>query len=161
MSDLDVVSALSNLGIDFESEGSNIRVHDIASIDNATDNDLAFCWYVGQKGLSYISGSKAGVILCKKEMQGVVHPNSGQLLVFTDNPRLTFVRLTKEMKRQERLVGISPRAVISEKSTIGSGCYIGDYAVIGDDCSVGDNTIIYDRVSLVQNCIIGKNCVVQ
>ena len=161
MSDLDVVSALSNLGVDFELEGSKIRVHDIASIDSATENDLAFCWYVGQKGLSYISGSKAGVILCKKEMQGIARPKIGQLLVFTDNPRMTFVRLTKEMRRQEQLVGISPRAFISEKSKIGAGCYIGDYAVIGDNCSIGDNTIIYDRVSLVQNCKIGNNCVIQ
>jgi UDP-3-O-[3-hydroxymyristoyl] glucosamine N-acyltransferase len=89
MSDLDVASVLSNLGVDFETEGSNIRVHDVASIDKATENDLAFCWYIGQKGLSYISSSKAGVIVCKKEMHGVVHPTSKQLLVFTDNPRLT------------------------------------------------------------------------
>ena len=50
---------------------------------------------------------------------------------------------------------------ISEKSTIGSNCYIGDYVVIGDNCSVGNNTAIYDRVSLVQNCVIGNNCVIQ
>ncbi|HEX6282903.1 MAG TPA: LpxD N-terminal domain-containing protein [Nitrososphaera sp.] len=161
MSDWDVVSVLSTLGVDFESEGSNVSINGVASVDEATENDLAFCWYVGQKGLSYISRSKAGVILCKKEMQGLVHPNSKQLLVFTDNPRLTFVRVTKEMRHQERLVGISPRAVISEKSKIGSGCFIGDYAVIGDNCSLGDNTIIYDRVSLVKNCIIGNNCVIQ
>src|ERR687896_1637463 len=116
MSDWDVASVLSNLGVEFESEGSKVSVHGVASIDEATENDLAFCRYVGQKGLSYISGSKAGVILCKKEMQGLVHPNSKQLLVFADNPRLTFVRVTKEMRRQERLVGISSRAVISEKA---------------------------------------------
>ena len=161
MSDRDVVSILSNLGINFESEGSNISVQDIASIDEATENDLAFCWYVGEKGLSYISRSRAGVILCKKEMQGLVHPNNRQLLVFMDNPRLTFVRVAREMTRQQQLVGVSPRAVISEKSKIGSGCYIGDYAVIGDNCTVGNNSIIYDRVSLVQNCIIGSNCVIQ
>jgi UDP-3-O-[3-hydroxymyristoyl] glucosamine N-acyltransferase len=161
MSDWDVVSVLSNLGVNFESEGSKIRVQGIGSIDEATQSDLAFCWYVGQKGQSYISQSKAGVILCKKEMQGLVHPNSKQLFVFTDNPRLTFVRVTREMTRQQQPVGISPRAVISEKSKIGSGCYIGDYAVIGDNCSVGENTIVYDRVSLVQNCIIGSNCIIQ
>ena len=161
MSDRDVVSILSNLGINFESEGSNISVQGIASIDEATENDLAFCWYVGEKGLSYISRSRAGVILCKKEMQGLVHPNNRQLLVFMDNPRLTFVRVAREMTRQQQLVGVSPRAVISEKSKIGSGCYIGDYAVIGDNCTVGNNSIIYDRVSLVQNCIIGSNCVIQ
>jgi UDP-3-O-[3-hydroxymyristoyl] glucosamine N-acyltransferase len=161
MSDRHVVSILSNLGINFESEGSNISVQGIASIDEATENDLAFCWYVGEKGLSYISRSRAGVLLCKKEMQGLVHPNNRQLLVFMDNPRLTFVRVAREMTGQQQLVGISPRAVISEKSKIGSGCYIGDYAVIGDNCTVGNNSIIYDRVSLVQNCIIGSNCVIQ
>jgi UDP-3-O-[3-hydroxymyristoyl] glucosamine N-acyltransferase len=65
------------------------------------------------------------------------------------------------MHKQEQLVGVSPRAVISENASIGSKCYIGDYVVIGDDCSVGDNTVIYDRVSLVQNCIIGDNCLIQ
>jgi UDP-3-O-[3-hydroxymyristoyl] glucosamine N-acyltransferase len=161
MSDWDVVSVLTNLGITFESEGSKMRVQGIASLDKAAESDLAFCWYVGEKGLWYISRSNAGVILCKKEMQGLVHPNSRQLFVFTDNPRLTFVRVAREMTRQQQLVGISPQAIISEKSKIGSGCYVGDYAVIGDNCSVGNNTIIYDRVSLVQNCIIGSNCVIQ
>jgi UDP-3-O-[3-hydroxymyristoyl] glucosamine N-acyltransferase len=161
MADWDIVSVLSKMGVNFESEGSKIRVHGIASIDRATESDLAFCWYVGEKGVSYISGSNAGVILCKTEMQGLVHPNKSQLLIFTDNPRLTFVRATREMTRQEQLVGISPRAVISEKAKIGSGCYIGDYTVIGDNCSLGDNTVIHDRVSLVQNCIIGNNCVLQ
>src|SRR5215213_10795133 len=162
MQDWDIVSVLSNLGVDFESEGSrNVRVLGESSIDEASENDLAFCWYTGQKGVSLITNSKAGVILCKTEMRSLAHPKSHQLLVFTNNPRLTFVRVVKEMKRKEQLVGISPRAVISEKSKIGSGCFIGDYAVIGDNCSLGDNTVIYDRVSLVQNCIVGKNCVIQ
>ena len=162
MQDWDVVSVLSNLGVDVESEGShNIRVRGLSSIDEASENDLAFCWYAGEKGLSLITNSKAGVILCKMEMRGLVQPSSNQLLLFTDSPRLTFVRVAKEMRGQERLVGISPRAVISEKSKIGFGCFIGDYAVIGDNCSLGDNTVIYDRVSLVQNCVIGNNCVIQ
>ena len=161
MTDWDLVSVLSKMGLDFESEGGNMRVYGIASIDRATENDLAFCKHVGEKGVSYISHSKAGVILCKKEMHGLVHPNSSQMLVFMDNPRLAFVRAAREMARQEQPVGISPRAVISQKSKIGSGCYIGDYTVIGDNCSVGNNTVIYDKVSLVQNCIIGNNCVIQ
>ena len=120
MSDWDVTSVLSNLELTLSQKVATSE-HMACTIDEATENDLAFCWYVGQKGLSYISGSKAGVILCKKEMQGPVHPNSKQFLVSTDNPWLTFVRVTKEMRRQERLIGISPRAVISEKSKIGTG----------------------------------------
>jgi len=161
MPDWDVRSVLSDLAIDFQSEGSNMKVHGFASIDEATENDLAFCRYIGEKGVSYISQSKGGVILCKKEMQSLVSPNGRQLLIFTDNPRLAFVRVTKKMRGREQLVGVSPRAIISEKSSVGSKCYIGDYVVIGDNCSVGNNTIIYDRVSLVQNCIIGDNCLIQ
>jgi UDP-3-O-[3-hydroxymyristoyl] glucosamine N-acyltransferase len=161
MPEWDVRSVLSNLAIDFQSEGSNVKVRGFASIDEATENDIAFCWYTGEKGVSYISKSKGGVILCKKEMQGLVYPKGRQSLIFTDNPRLVFVRVTKEMHRQEQLVGVSGTAIISEKSDIGPNCYIGDYVVIGDNCSVGDNTLIYDRVSLVQNCIIGNNCIIQ
>src|SRR5919197_5245367 len=161
MPEWDVRSVLSNLAIDFQSEGSNVKVRGFASIDEATENDIAFCWYTGEKGVSYISKSKGGVILCKKEMQGLVYPKGRQSLIFTDNPRLVFVRVTKEMHGQEQLVGVSGTAIISEKSHIGRNCYIGDYVVIGDNCSVGDNTLIYDRVSLVQNCIIGNNCIIQ
>jgi UDP-3-O-[3-hydroxymyristoyl] glucosamine N-acyltransferase len=156
-----VRSVLASLGVDFQLEGSGGRVQGAASIGDATESDLAFCWYAGEKGASYISKSKAGVILCKSEMQGTVHPHGRQLLVFTENPRLTFVRVLNEMHGQNKLAGISQRAVVSEKAKVGANCYIGDYVVIGDNCVIGDNTVIYDRVSLVQNCVIGSNCLIQ
>jgi UDP-3-O-[3-hydroxymyristoyl] glucosamine N-acyltransferase len=65
------------------------------------------------------------------------------------------------MHGQNKLAGISQRAVVSEKAKVGANCYIGDYVVIGDNCVIGDNTVIYDRVSLVQNCVIGSNCLIQ
>jgi UDP-3-O-[3-hydroxymyristoyl] glucosamine N-acyltransferase len=157
----DVRSTLEKLGVDFRSEGSGGKVKGASPIAEATEGDLAFCWYSGEKGVSYINRSRAGVILCRNEMQGLVRPKEGQLLVFTGNPRLTFVRVMNEMQGKKKLEGISPRAAVSDKATIGRGCYVGDYAVIGDNCSIGDNTVIYDRVSLVQNCIIGKDCVIQ
>ena len=161
MPEWDITSVLSNLAIRFQSEGSNTRVRDFASLGEATESDLAFCWYTGERGASSISKSKGGVILCKKEMQGLVYPKDRQLLIFTDNPRLAFVRAANEMRRRKQLTGISRTAIISENSKIGSNCYIGDYVVVGENCSVGDNTVIYDRVSLVKNCIIGDNCVIQ
>jgi len=152
---------LARLGVNFQSEGMDGKVQGVAPISEATERDLAFCWYTGEKGASYISKSKARVILCKSEMQGKVHPSGSQLLIFTDNPRLAFVRIVKGMQGQSRLTGISQKAVISEKAKIGKNCHIGDYVVIGDNCTIGDDTVIYDRVSLVQNCIIGKNCLIQ
>jgi UDP-3-O-[3-hydroxymyristoyl] glucosamine N-acyltransferase len=161
MAEWNIRSALAKLAIDFQAEGSGGKVQGAASVTEATEKDITFCWYVGEKGISYISQSKAGVILCKSEMQGLVHPKDGQLLVFIDNPRIAFVRILKDMQGEKKLSGISTRAVISEKASIGSGCYIGDYAVIGDNCKIADGTVIYDRVSLVQNCQIGMNCIIQ
>jgi len=157
----DIRSALGKLGVSFQTEGSGGKIQGASPIGEATERELAFCWYSGEKGASYVGKSKAGVILCKSEMQGRVHPKDRQLLVFTENPRLTFVRVVNEMQGRKRLQGISPRAVISDSSKVGQGCYIGDYVVIGDGCSVGDNSIIYDRVSLVQNCITGRDCLIQ
>ncbi len=161
MSEWDIRSALAKLGVDFRVEGGSAKVHGAAPIGEATEGDFAFCGYGGEKGASYIAKSKAGAILCRSKMQGRVHPKGRQALIFTDNPRLAFVRVLNEMQGRKKLAGISPRAAISEKARIGSGCYVGDYAVIGDGCVIGDNTVIYDRVSLVQNCILGSNCVVQ
>lgn len=161
MPEWDIRTVLEKLGVDFQAEGRDGKVQDAAPINESTEKDLTFCWYGGEKGASYILNSKAGTILCKSELQGRVHPRGNQLLIFTENPRLAFVRAMNEIQGTKKLVGISARAAVSDTAKVGSGCYIGDYAVIGDNCVIGDNTIIYDRVSLVQNCIIGRNCIVQ
>lgn len=161
MGELDIRSVLAKLGVIFQAEGGSGKVQGTAPIREATESDLTFCWYGGEKGVSYIAKSKAGTILCRSEMQGLVHPKSRQALIFTDNPRLVFVRVLNEMQGRKQLVGISPRAVISEKAKIGQDCYVGDYVVVGDGCIIGDSTVIYDRVSLVQNCILGSSCMIQ
>ncbi len=59
------------------------------------------------------------------------------------------------------MIGISPKAIISENAKIGFDCYIGDHVIIGENCIIGDNTIIYSRVNIIENCLIGKSCVIQ
>jgi len=181
----DLDSLLASIGEPFHLDGekSTIAVKDAASIDRATREHLTFCRYSGQKGVAEVSKSDAGAILCKSDLQGLVHPKGdGQLLIFTENPRLAFIRIfgnmlslaTQEKIRAERpeverkgssneptKSTISPTTMISKNSKIGQNCVVGDYVVIGDNCVIGDGTIIYDRVSLAQNCIIGKNCVIQ
>lgn len=161
MAEWDIRAMLGSLGISFQFEGSGGAVRSAAPIDEAAERDVTFCSYSGTKGASYIAKSKAGAILCKSEMQGAVSPGPGQTLIFTENPRLAFVRVLNEMQGKKRLVGISPRATISDRAKVGRNCYVGDYAVVGDNCVVGEGTVIYDRVSLVQNCITGRNCVIQ
>jgi UDP-3-O-[3-hydroxymyristoyl] glucosamine N-acyltransferase LpxD len=159
--ELDVESILSNLGVNYSSQGTKRKVKGISSIKEATKDELSFCWYEGEKGISLISNSKAGVLLCKKSMEEVIRPKEGAQFFFLDNPRLVFVNVMNHIINKKKMVGISTRAVISETAKIGSGCYIGDFAIIGENCEVGNNTIIGQGAKLVQNCFISNNCIIQ
>lgn len=154
-------SILDKLEISYISEGPERQVKAISSINEARESDLTMCYYEKEKGVSMISQSSAGIILCTKSMQGRVQPKDArQQLFFLDNPRYAFVKIMTQMYNKKNTAGISARSVISETAKIGSGCYIGDYTVIGDDCIIGDNTMIGTRVSL-QNCHSGNNSIIQ
>ena len=160
-SEYDIKSMLSNLNIDYEIEGdTGKKIKNISSIKNAKPDDLSFCYYEGDKAVDLIAKSKAGVILCKKSLLGLVHPRQGAQLIFLDKPRYVFVNLANKISVKQKLVGISPSAVISKTARIGDRCYIGEYTVIGDNCEIGNDTIIYDKVTLVKDCSVGDRCVI-
>lgn len=156
-------SLLSDLGVEYQKKGSpgGKVINGVASIKTATEDEVSYCYYEGEKGASLISESRAGVILCKKNLEGLVQQKPGTDLFFVDNPRLVLVQIMKKIYNKKQKVGISQNTVISKTAKIGFGCYIGDYTVIGDNCKIGDNTMIFDRVSLVQNCFIGNGCIIQ
>ena len=160
-SEYDIKSMLSNLNIDYEIEGdTGKKIKNISSIKNAKPDDLSFCYYEGGKAVDLISKSKAGAILCKKSLRGLVHPRQGAQLIFLDKPRYVFVNLANKISVKQKMVGISPSAVISKTARIGDRCYIGEYTVIGDNCEIGNDTIIYDKVTLVKDCSVGDRCVI-
>ncbi len=137
-------------------------IRNVSSLHTGTGDDVSFCSSEEYRGMLSISQSNAGVILCKKSMEGRVYPNhkEGQLLIFVDNPRLEFTRLAKRITHAPPKVGISKSSVIADSAKIGRDCYIGDYVVIGDNCSIGNNTIIESKANL-QNCKVGDNCSIQ
>lgn len=157
----DIESLLSNLGVNYVSQGSKRKIKGISSIKEATEHDLTFCWYEGKKGHGLISNSNAGVILCKKNMEGLIQPKSRMQLIFLGNPRLTFVQVLDQILDKKKLFGISSKAIISKNSKIGKNCYVGDFTKIGDNCIIADNNIIHDNVTILQNCSIGNNCTIQ
>ena len=131
------------------------KITGIAPLNEGTHTDLSFCNSDGHIGLSSISSSNSGIIICKKSMEELVHPKSenDQIFIFVDNPRLTFIKIIKRMKNtQEPVKRISKSAIISDSSKIGKDCHIGDFVVVGDHCIIGDNTIISSRVG-IQNTI--------
>jgi UDP-3-O-[3-hydroxymyristoyl] glucosamine N-acyltransferase len=165
----DIEYILSRLKLDFQLEGriynkNKKRIRGVASITRATDQDITFCSSGGEGAISSISKCDAGVILCKKSLEGLVSlrpEKEGQLFVFVENPRLAAIRIINLLYSNKKMVGISPTAAISKSARISKNCYIGDFTIIGDNCEIADNTIIDGRVSILQNCVIGKNSIVQ
>jgi UDP-3-O-[3-hydroxymyristoyl] glucosamine N-acyltransferase len=162
VSEYNIESILTKIGISYGTEGSINKFVGVSSIEEATENDLSFCSSKGPEGISSILNSNAALILCNSDLrEAASRAKPSQGLIFVDNPRLAFIRAVNYMQNEAIERKISPHASISKTAKIGSNCYIGDFAVIGDNCSIGDNTIIYDRVSLVRNCKIGRNCTIQ
>lgn len=162
-----VISLLGDLGCAYSVEKSSrsekIEITGVSSLEKATENDLTFCSTVGTEGVTSILNTKAGVVLCQRDMEGMVFPkrNKAQSFIFLDNPRLIYIQIVNRLYKKKKLIGISPSAIISKSATIAPNCYIGNYCTVGDNCEIADNTVIYDRVSILQETMIGKNCIIQ
>ena len=50
-------------------------IRNVSSLHTGTRDDVSFCSSEEYKGMLSISQSNAGVILCKKSMEGLVYPN--------------------------------------------------------------------------------------
>jgi UDP-3-O-[3-hydroxymyristoyl] glucosamine N-acyltransferase LpxD len=165
-----ILSVLNRTGSD--TEGPQLTISGITSLDLADDHDLTFCSVDGAIGAHHVTKSNAAMIFCPKSLKGKITPKSNCQLLFLDNPRLDFVRFANlaassaaqynqshPIRKAAEL--ISNTAVIDKTAEIGVNCHIGDFVKIGPNCVLGDNITIGDRATLVQNCILGDNVIVQ
>jgi UDP-3-O-[3-hydroxymyristoyl] glucosamine N-acyltransferase len=159
----DIEQILSEIGINYITGNKNKKtIKGFSSLNDATSNDLSFCLGSGEEWISPIMDSNAGIILCKYSMREVISSEYlDKQLIFVSNPRLAFMQVAKYATKNKKMSGISPTAVISERSRIGKNCYIGNFTTIGEDCYIGDNTVINDKVTILQNTKIGKNSLIE
>jgi UDP-3-O-[3-hydroxymyristoyl] glucosamine N-acyltransferase len=161
-----VINLLVDMGVEFSTEGDTTMVKGVASIQDATRAELAFCSKGGEQALKVISESRAGAIMCKKQLRGTIRSKKGTQLIFLDNPRLTFVRVANQLQRKFTKKGnnqsfIAPTAIIAGSAKIGENCNIGNYVLVGEDCVIGNNSAIHERVTLSRSCRLGENCIIQ
>ena len=154
-------SIVRGIVADYHIEGHESIIDGVSSITEATERDLTFCTLEGEKAISAIARSKAGIILCKKSMKGLIHSANGSQYIFVDDPKFVFMQFVSSLRKDEKRIGIASTALIDKSAKIGADCYIGEFVKIGKNCQIGKNTIIHDRVTLVQDCIIGENCIIQ
>lgn len=149
-------------------------VSTVSSIDGGKAGSLAYL--TNPKYEQYIYTTEASIVLVDKsfEPKGEIKAT----LIKVENVGECVLNLLEMYNAaRPRKQGISKLASISEKATIGKGCYIGDFVVveagakigdnvqlypqcyIGDNVTIGEGTKLYAGVKIYEGCVIGKNCI--
>ncbi|MBO5890685.1 MAG: UDP-3-O-(3-hydroxymyristoyl)glucosamine N-acyltransferase [Alistipes sp.] len=149
-------------------------VSTVSSIDGGKAGSLAYL--TNPKYEQYVYTTEASIVLVDKsfEPKGEIKTT----LIKVENVGECVLNLLEMYNAaRPRKQGISKLASISEKATIGEGCYIGDFVVveagakigdnvqlypqcyIGDNVTIGEGTKLYAGVKIYEGCVIGKNCI--
>ena len=150
-------------------------VHTVASIEDGKAGGLAYL--SNPKYEQYLYTTQCSIVLVDKSFEPK-QPVAATMIKVENVGAcvLQLLQMYQAMKPQKS--GVSPRASISEKATIGSNCYIGDFAVIeagavvgngakiyphcyvGDNVKIGEGTTLYPRVTIYEGCAVGNRCII-
>ncbi len=152
----------------------NAAVSTVSSIDGGKAGSLAYL--TNPKYEQYIYTTEASIVLVDKSFEPKEAVKA--TLIKVENVGECVLNLLEMYNAaRPRKQGISKLASVSEKATIGEGCYIGDFVVIeagakigdnvqiypqcyiGDNVTIGDGTKLYAGVKIYEGCVIGKNCI--
>jgi UDP-3-O-[3-hydroxymyristoyl] glucosamine N-acyltransferase len=87
-------------------------------------------------------------------------PLGSVCLVFVDNPKLAFARVTAILHPQKAHdPEIHQSAVISPTAQIGTDVFIGAFTCVGDNSKIGDGTQLRAGAKIGDKVFIGNNCV--
>lgn len=152
----------------------NATVSTVSSIDGGKAGSLAYL--TNPKYEQYIYTTEASIVLVDKSFEPKETVKA--TLIKVENVGECVLNLLEMYNAaRPRKQGISKLASVSEKATIGEGCYIGDFTVveaganignnvqiypqcyIGDNVTIGEGTKLYAGVKIYEGCVIGKNCI--
>lgn len=134
----------------------------------AGPNDITFCSSVAREPQELLTGTHAALIIVDKGIpvdKSRLAQAGVQVIVYSDNARLDFIRVVERFFAKPRPHGIHPTAVIPPDARIAPDVYIGAYCVIGE-VTIGQGTVIhsgvhiYDGVSIGQNVVIHSGCII-
>jgi UDP-3-O-[3-hydroxymyristoyl] glucosamine N-acyltransferase len=134
---------------------SNVLIRSAATLGCAGEGDISFL--SNHKYDKQLSTTKASAVIVGKDA-----PTASVPLLIAEDPYYAFMQIMVLLHghRTHKKTGISPRASIAARATIGNDCHIGDFAVIADEVRIGDGCIIYPGVYIGQGAQIGSNCII-
>lgn len=137
------------------SAAADILIADIATMQNAGENDI--CFFYDRKSKEQAAVMKAKACVTTQDLRQFVP--AGVEILLVANPKEAFIHLNEYMYAEKKATPkIDATAKISASAQIGQNCAIGAYAVIGDNVVIGDNCVIEPHVVIDQGCHIGNNC---
>ncbi|HXX02891.1 MAG TPA: UDP-3-O-(3-hydroxymyristoyl)glucosamine N-acyltransferase [Xanthobacteraceae bacterium] len=139
------------------------RIGDVAPLDTAGPNDIAF--FDNVKHLDELAGTRAGACLLASRFASVA---PGRLVVVvTEEPYRAFVSVARalfpEALRPSSLFGASGRAdgaQVHPAARIEAGVTVDPLAVIGADAEIGAGTLIAAGAVIGPCVAIGRNCAI-
>jgi UDP-3-O-[3-hydroxymyristoyl] glucosamine N-acyltransferase len=140
---------------------SDFSVKGAAPLYGATSEDLSFCNLAGEEGLRAVYQSKAGVVICFKDVAKRIRKLAGRCVLGVENPRLVFARCLREFFREEIDWGIHPSAIIEKDARISGKVYIGPFSYIGHGAEIGEGAVIEYNVYVGARCKVGRNVYLQ
>ncbi|MBW1829088.1 MAG: UDP-3-O-(3-hydroxymyristoyl)glucosamine N-acyltransferase, partial [Deltaproteobacteria bacterium] len=151
---------------------AGIIITGVNSLDAAESGELSF--FADRRYREALKKTRASAIIVSEETNLY---NGPQIIV--SNSVLAFAAVTGFFAPSlPRYPGISEKAVVHERCSIGKGAsiypmvYVGEDAVIGDETTlfpgvfigdrarIGTGTIIFPNVTIQQDCIIGNNVII-
>jgi UDP-3-O-[3-hydroxymyristoyl] glucosamine N-acyltransferase len=130
----------SIIGISLPDSESNILIHNVKSLKEATNNDITFL--SNEKYTSLVTNSKAAA--CLVPLDFVAEPATKTILLRVNNPYYSYALLVDLFysSAKQTKEWISPSAFIAKSAKIGKNCYIGHNVVIEENVEIGDDSVI-------------------
>jgi len=138
----------------------NARIADLASLDGAGPEHLAYC--VGGRASRELAVSHAGYCFIGPKVKAESVPQ-GTIAIAAADAGVAFASAAAMFYPESGLLAwaqqtpVDPSAIIGEDVLLGPGIVIGPNVEIGAGTRIGPNTVIGRGVSIGRNCEIGSN----
>jgi UDP-3-O-[3-hydroxymyristoyl] glucosamine N-acyltransferase len=138
---------------------ANARITGFKPLTSAGKGDLTFLSNLSGGNLSVAKHSTATLIIVPEDARRSL-VGSKPSLIFSTNPRLSFIRCVDRFAPREKLIGIHPTAVI-ESPVRGRDVFIGPNVFIGKNVRIGDRAVIRGGVQIYGETMIGNDVTIE
>lgn len=140
-------------------EGGNFFIQRPAPLPESKSGDVTFCGSTLKDPETLLSGAQGSLVIVGKNIQmdfERLSTNGVKAVIYSENPRLDFIRLMKRFFAYPPSQGVHPSAVISPKAILGTNIYIGPLCSLGE-VEIGDYSVIHAGVHIYDGVHIGRH----